>query len=121
MRLTGVVYAVAMKPSNGSPRGHRKPVSAKRRKELLAAFDRSGLSAAVFARRHGIHYTTLYAWRRRQAQASPGFVEVELPTPTAPVELTIELGTQARMRIRSTDQVDLAVSLIRVLNAPAVC
>ena len=121
MSWPSVVYAVAMKPTNGSPRRHRKPTSAKRRKELLAAFDRSGLSATAFARRHGIHYTTLYAWRRRQAQASPGFVQVELPTPTAPVELTIELGAQARMLVGSADQVELAVSLIRTLNAPTAC
>ena len=116
-----MVNAGAMKSSNGSPPRHRKPASARRRKELLAAFDRSGLSATAFARRHGIHYTTLYAWRRRQAQGSPGFVEVELPAPTAPVELIVELGAQARMRIGSADQVELAVRLIRTLNAPRAC
>ena len=110
-----------MKHSNGSPRPHRKPASAKRRKELLAAFDRSGLTAAAFARRHGIQYTTFCGWRQRQAKASAGFVEVEVPTPVAPVEVTVELGAQARMHLRSTDQVELAASLIRVLNASRAC
>ena len=109
-----------MKSSNGSPRPHRKPTDPKRRAEILAAFDRSELTAASFARRHGIHYTTLYAWRRR-AKASPEFVEVELPTPAALVELTVELGAHARMRITSIDQVELAVRLIQAFNAPAAC
>ena len=109
-----------MKSSNGSPRRQRKSIDPKRRAELLAAFERSQLTAASFARRHGIHYTTLYAWRRR-TKASPEFVEVELPTPAAPVELTVELGAHARMRLTSADQVDLAVRLIRALNAPATC
>ena len=74
----------------------------------------------MFARRHGIHYTTLYAWRRR-AKASPEFVEVELPAPAKLAELTVELGAGARMRLTSGDQVELAVRLIRALNAPATC
>lgn len=109
-----------MKPSNGSPRRHRRSTDPKRRAELLAAFDRSELTAASFARRHGIHYTTLYAWRRR-AKASPEFVEVELPPPAAPVELTVELGAGARMRLSRIDQVELAVRLIRALNTPISC
>lgn len=110
-----------MKRSNGSPRRPRKSTDPERRAQLLAAFDRSGLSAATFARRHGIHYTTLYAWRRQQAKASPGFVQVELSAPTAPVEVTVELGGPARMRITSLDQVDLAARLLRALNASTVC
>ena len=109
-----------MKSSNGSPRHHRKSTDPKRRAQLLAAFDRSELTAASFARRHGIHYTTLYAWRRR-ARASPEFVEVELPAPATPVELTVELGVQARIRLTSVDQVELAARLIQALYAPGAC
>jgi hypothetical protein len=45
------------------------------------------LSAAAFAREHGIRYNTLCGWRHRLAttQPSPAFVQVELPKPTAPV------------------------------------
>ena len=110
-----------MKSSNGSPRRLRKSTDPKRRDQLLAAFERSGLSAAAFARRHDLHYTTFCNWRHRRTKSSPGFVQVELSAPTAPVELTIELGAHARIRITSSDQVDLASRLIRVLNASEAC
>lgn len=103
-----------MKISNRSP-GQRA--------QLLAAFDRSGLSAAAFARQHGLNYTTFCGWRQRRdkTKVSPAFVEVELPAPAAPVELMIELGAQARLRLSSTGQIALAAQLIQTLNAPASC
>ena len=71
-----------------------------RREELLAEYDRSGLSQAAFARRAGMRYATFAHWvqeRRRGGglavgeaiAASPGgtqrFVELRLPgTPPAP-------------------------------------
>jgi transposase-like protein len=54
---------------------------ADQRAQLLAAFERSGLSGAAFARQHGIHYTTFCGWRQRQAKARPAFVQVELAAP----------------------------------------
>lgn len=110
-----------MKISPGSPRRVSNPTDAKRRAQLLAAFERSGLSASAFARRHGIHYTTFCGWRQRQAKASPGFVQVELTAPAAPVDLLIELGAHVRVRITSADQVQLVARLIQQLNAPASC
>lgn len=110
-----------MKHSNGSPKSHPKPASARRRQALLAAFARSGLTAAAFARQHGIQYTTFCGWRQRQAKGSADFVEVDVPPPAAPIEVTVELGAQARMRLRCTDPVELAVSLIRGLNASSPC
>lgn len=108
-----------MESSNGSPR--HKPIDAKRRAELLAEFDRSGLTAAAFARQQGLHYTTFCNWRHRRARTSAGFVEVELPAPATPVEVTVELSAQARMRLTSVDQVELAVRLIQALNTPGAC
>ena len=112
-----------MKSSNGSPRHRRPPTPPNRRRQLLAAFDRSGLSAAAFARQHGLGYTTFCGWRHRRTQTSPApaFVQVELAKPTAPVELLIELGAQARLRITSTSQIDLAARLLHRLTAPAPC
>ena len=74
------------------------------------AFDRSGLSAAAFARQQGIGYTTFCGWRHRRTKAkgSPAFVEVELPGPAAAVELLIEVGTHTRLRISSAGQVEPA-------------
>jgi transposase-like protein len=52
--------------------------SPEKRRQILAAFERSGLSAAAFARQHGIGYSTLCARRSHQAtKPSFGFAEVE--------------------------------------------
>jgi len=111
-----------MKRFNGSARRRRKHINSKRRAQLLAAFDQSGLSAADFARQQGIHYATFWGWRRRQVKAvSPDFVEVELAAAPAPVELLIELGAPARLRLTSPAQIELAAQLLHRLNAPSPC
>jgi hypothetical protein len=112
-----------MKSSKPSSRRRGAHSHAARRAKLLAAFDRSGLSAAAFARRHGLTYTTFCGWRNRRSKAnpSPGFVQVELPAPAAPVELLIELGAQVRLRLSSASQLELAVRLLQALNAAAPC
>jgi len=89
----------------------------------LAAFDRSGLSAAAFARQHRLTYTTFCSWRQQRAKAktAPGFVQVELPVSAPPLELTVELGAPARMRLSSAGQVELAARLLQALNAKSTC
>jgi hypothetical protein len=106
-----------MKTSNPPSRPRR--TDAARRAQLLGAFERSGLSAAAFARQHKLNYTTFCAWRQRRAKAnsSPTFVEVELPAALAPAGLVIELGRAARMRIESAGQIALAAELIEAFNA----
>jgi hypothetical protein len=68
------------------------------RAKILAAFDRSGLSAAAFARQRSIKYTTFCFWRQQRDKAKPlpRFAEVELPTGPETVEVLVELGSQAR-------------------------
>ena len=112
-----------MKASNGSLRSRRRRTPPSRRTQLLAAFDRSGLSAAAFARQHGIGYTTFCGWRYRQAKtkASPAFVEVEVPGPAAAVELLIEVGAHARLRLSSAAQMELAAGFLHRFNALASC
>ena len=112
-----------MKRFNVTSRSRREPTDTKRRAQLLAEFERSELSAAAFARQHGLHYTTFCGWRHRQAKAkpSPGFVQVELSAEAAPNELVIELGGAARLRLRSGDQIDLAAHLLHRLNLSASC
>jgi hypothetical protein len=119
-----------MKISTRFPR-HRR-VQAPRRAKLLAAFDRSGLSAAAFARQHGLTYTTFCGWRGRQAKSktpagakatagrSPAFVQVEVTAPVAP-ELLIELGGSARLRLTSASQLDLAAALLQRLAPTQPC
>lgn len=112
-----------MKSSNGFPRYRRQRISSRRCTQLLAAFDRSGMSAAAFARQHGIGYTTFCGWRHRRAKtkASPAFVEVELPGPVAAVELLIEVGAHTRLRVSSAGQVELAARFLHCFNAQASC
>jgi len=102
-------------------RRHRTPLA--RRSELLTAFDRSGLSAAAFARQHGIGYTTFCGWRHRRAKTkpSPAFVEVEVPGPAAAVELLIEVGVHTRLRVSSAGQVELAARFLHRFNALTSC
>lgn len=92
------------------------------RAELLRAFDRSGLSAAAFARKEQINYTTFCGWRQRRATSgdapvSPQFVEVELPPPAAlpSPSLVVEVGAKIRLRISSADQVPMAAMLLQQL------
>ena len=109
-----------MKIANRPPRARR--TTAAKRSQLLAAFDRSGLSAAAFARQHELNYTTFCGWRQRQAKAepSPGFVQVELPPPV-PAELVVELGASARMRITDAGQIALGARLLQALGASTPC
>jgi hypothetical protein len=100
----------------------RRCKALKRRVELLGAYDRSGLSAAAFARQHNINYTTFCGWRQRRDKSrnSPAFVEIEVPVASAPVELVLELGV-ARLRLHSNSQIELAVRLLQALNTPQPC
>jgi len=116
----GVIKTPPMKSSNVvSRRGLRR--SRAQRAELLDAFARSGLAAAEFARRHGLHYTTLYNWRRARSKTAPAFVEVQLPAPASAVELVIELGPAARLRLTSEAQLSLAAGLLRTLHSLPPC
>lgn len=112
-----------MKSSNGPPARRRPPTALRHRTRLLAAFDRSGLSAAAFARQRGIRYTTFCGWCQRRARppAAPAFVQVAVAEPPASAELRIELGAHAHVRLTSVSQIELAVRLLQGLNAPTAC
>ncbi len=123
-RRAGVVNTLGMKTSNGSFRRRHAPrTNPARRAQLLTEFDRSGLSPADFARRYGLHLTTFYGWQRRRERspAGPAFLEVQLPEPVRPVELVIELGPGARLRLSAATQIPLAAQLIGSLNPPLPC
>jgi transposase-like protein len=81
------------------------------------------LSAAAFARHHGLNYTTFSRWRQRQRKtnSAPSFVQVEVSEPAAPVELLVELGAHARLRITSVRQLEWAAGLLRHFNAGISC
>ena len=103
-----------------SPASRR--TTARQRAKLLAAFDRSGLSAAAFARKHQINYTTFCGWRqRRDKTRAPDFIQVELPEPGASDELIVEIGADIRLRIGSTHQSALAAALLGRMRKEIAC
>jgi transposase-like protein len=110
-----------MKTSKLLPRARR--TDAARRAQLLAAFERSGLSAAAFARQHGLRYTTFCGWRQRRTQAKTvsAFVQVELAAAPAASGLVLELGDRARLRIESASQLPLAAQLLHHFHLAGPC
>jgi len=77
------------------------------------------MSTAAFARKHGIGYSTFCGWRNHRSD--PGFVQVELSEVSEPVELVVELGAYARLRLTSISQVELAAALLQRINTPRSC
>ncbi len=112
-----------MKTPIGSLHSRRRRTLPSRRIQLLAAFDRSRLSAAAFARRHGIGYTTFCGWRQRRGKTKglPALVEVEVPESATALELLIEVGAHARLRLISAAQVELAARFLHRFNTLASC
>jgi transposase-like protein len=97
----------------------RRLTTAERRSELVAAYRRSGLTMAAFARREGLRYSTFAGWvltgGRRRAPAVR-FAQVRLPQlpPIAPAGLEVSLPHGTLLRGGST--VELA-ALVRALRA----
>lgn len=112
-----------MKNANGFVRPRQARTSLTQRARLLAQFERSGLSAAAFARQHRLHYTTFCNWRQRQAkiEVAPDFVQVDLSSAPAPTGLVLELGAGARLRLTDATQIALAARLVQALNGPTAC
>lgn len=103
----------------------------KQRDAMLAAFARSGLSAAKFAEIHGVKYQTLAGWvlrRKRSAKrlALPApiarsLVEVEVPAALSNNHkgaLTVRLPGGAEVHVGDAAGVPLAAALIRELFRP---
>ena len=106
--------------NRATPSGRR--TTARQRAKLLAAFDRSGLSAAAFARKHQINYTTFCGWRqRRDKTRAPDFIQVELPEPGAANDLMVEIGADIRLRIGSAHQIALAAALLARMHKESAC
>lgn len=110
-----------MRTSNRTSRAAR--ATAAQRDQLLAEFDRSDVSAAAFARKHQLNYTTFCGWRARRSKtsSSSAFVQVELTEPATAGALVVELGGHARLRIESGSQIALAAQLLHHLNACRPC
>jgi transposase-like protein len=95
------------------------------RRELLAAFDRSGQSAMAFARDHGVHYQTFIAWLRKRRESGtlpltgPAFAEVLIdPAAHAAAPLRVILPCGSVVEVSSRAAIPLAVELLTALRRP---
>lgn len=98
---------------------------AERRRQILAAFEKSGMSGVAFAAHIGVKYPTFAGWLRRSrlkgASSRPRrrprspvlFLEAKLPTPVA---LEVELPGGVFLRLRDPAQAALAAELLRLLH-----
>jgi hypothetical protein len=109
----------------------RTPVE--RREQLLAEFERSGLSGCKFAALVGVKYSTFAGWvGRRRKQGGGASVPVKpvdsvrwlqavVEQAQAPGEqsgVVLQLPGGARLQITQASQVALAAALLRALEKP---
>jgi transposase-like protein len=103
----------------------RGRTSPEQRDAFLAAFDRSGMSGAAFARLHGINYTTFAHWRQRRqrqrqsAENSPTtiFEEVEVRRPdSSNAGLKVALPGGASVTVSHPEQFPMVAALLKYLE-----
>lgn len=95
------------------------------RRAILTEFERSGMSAAQFARRTGLKYSTFAYWlqryrrTKRPVRKTPvRLLEAVLTTPTPATVLTVRLPGGARLEVCEASQVPLAAALVHALAKP---
>lgn len=102
----------------------RLRVTKAQRRDILAAFGRSGESLPRFARRLGIKYSTLARWvqlsRPKPTGRKPALRLVEAvveppPAPAAGTLLVLQLPGGVRVEVANETQAALAASLVRAL------
>jgi DNA-binding transcriptional regulator YiaG len=120
----------------------RVRTSRERRQELLAEFERSGLSGSKFAALVGVKYSTFAAWAARRKRSQPvatatakvvdGAAKVrwleavidraQSADGTSPSTLTVQFAGGARAEIANLQQAEVAAALLRALDkASARC
>jgi transposase-like protein len=100
----------------------RVRASKEQRRLILAEFERSGVSAAQFAKRTGLKYSTLAGWLQRYRRTKPQararqvrLLEAVVEQAQPPMALVVELPGGARLEISNVDQAALAADLLRTL------
>jgi transposase-like protein len=115
-----------------SDRRGRMLVSPAQREALLDEFERSGVSAMAFCKRHGLVYPTFASWvqkrRQRPAPGAPAFAEVvveprreKTPAAGGNAALRITLPGGALIEMTGHDQLPLVVELLRALGLRLPC
>ncbi len=107
-----------------SDRAGRTRYTAQYKREVLAAFRASSLSAPVFASQCGIKYPTFAAWvatdkrgglRAGSEPVRPAFVLAEFAAPADDAGLEIRLIGGAVARLAEASQIPLLAALLRKL------
>ena len=101
----------------------RLRASKEQRRVILAKFEQSGMSAAQFAQRTGLKYSTFAAWvqryrRTKRPERKPALRLLEaVVTPAAPAAelLVVHLSGGARLEISEASQIPLAAAFVRAL------
>ncbi|HEX3625933.1 MAG TPA: transposase [Verrucomicrobiae bacterium] len=104
----------------------RVRASKEQRRMILAEYERSGVSAAQFARQTGMKYSTLAGWLIRYRRSKSQGARPAVRLLEAVVEensgdkkaLVLELPGGARMEIKDVPQAALAGALLRTLAKP---
>ena len=103
----------------------RVRTSEEQRRLILSEFERSGVSAAQFAQRAGVKYSTFAAWvqryrrlRRPGLKPSVRLLEAVMAPASPSSGLLVELPGGARLQIHQTTQVSLVAALLRALEKP---
>ena len=103
----------------------RVRTSKEQRRVILTEFEGSGISAAQFARRIGVKYSTFAGWvqrYRRTKRPGPKSPVRLLEAVVAPVSpnsaLLLELPGGARLEIRQASQIPIVAALVRALGKP---
>jgi hypothetical protein len=106
----------------------RVRVAKEQRRLVLGEFERSGISAARFAKLTGIKYSTFAGWLQRQRRTKPKGQARTVRLLEAVVEqaqgggghlpLTLELPGGSQVEITDAKQLPLVAALVRALAQP---
>jgi transposase-like protein len=108
----------------------RVRISKEKRNAILDEFERSGVSAAQFAKLVGLKYSTLAGWRQRYRRRKPpgrrprvrlleALVDPNLSAGSSPSPaLRLCLPGEIRLEVCCAAQVPLAVALVKALQTP---
>ena len=116
------VAVISKLPATLDSKG-RVRTSSEQRRVILAEFERSGLSAARFARQTGLKYPTFAAWvaqyrrtKRPQPKAPLRLLEAVVTPPAVEATLLVQLPGGARVELREVRQIPLVAALVRALE-----
>ena len=101
----------------------RVRTSEEQRRAILVQFDSSGMSAAQFAQRSGLKYSTFARWvqcyrrTKRPGRKPPvRLLEAVVAPASLGPALLVQLPAGARLEFREAGQIPLVVALLRALE-----